>query len=338
MLVNPKKDWQKPIIILGALLVVGLIAAPGILPFVIPEKDIPIITGVDVTAYHDPGTPRFDNIVTVYANGRSVMAAFYDGDTSFIIAADSSASGLYFVDGVDCHFPMVDTGDGRNFVGNIPAYPVGTRISYCVSMTIDGFSDTSGTTTYTVSDYPEEPPDTPPEDPIPIQMQMPPESTSKVILDDGTEISWQMFLTSVVWGTVHFEVEFTKCGDRIYSISLEIDRIDPEEEGSGYWYFSLKEGGSYIWELDWDTTAMPDGEYIAVVNVRYWTGDTEPISGNDPDIEDVPWSVFTLGGTEHGWNVNAISKLIVVVGFFVIAVVGIVGMKEMGMLRRRRRR
>lgn len=336
-LVNLKKDRQRLIIVLGVLFIVGLVAAPNILPFAEHERELPVITGVDVTTYHDPGTPYFDNIVTVYASGRSVMASSYDDDISFIKAQSNSASGLYIIDQVDYHFTMVDTGDGRTFVGNIPVYPAGTRVSYRVSMTIDGFSDTSVTTTYTVSTYPEENGDGNGDgngEPILIQDQTPPEfDLPIVILDNGVEISWSMFLGTVVWGTVHFEVEFTKGGNKIWSIGLEVDDYNGTY---GKWYFSLKEGESYIWELDWDTTVMPDGEYVAEAVVSYWTGDTKPASGGDPDITPMPWAVFTLGGTEYGWNINYDAKLIVVVGTVIL--IGIAAVYAVFMSKRWRRR
>lgn len=335
---NLRKDRQRFIIILGIIFIVGLVLAPSVLPFIAPgEPRIPIEPTVDITIYHDPGTPYFDDVVTVFAYGRSVAASSYDSDTSFIITQSNSASGLYFVgdDRIEHRFAMVDTGDGLHFTGSIPAYPIGTQIAYSVSMTIDGLSATSGTVRYTVSAKPTENGDDNGEEegPIPIQDQTPPEFTKRVILDDGTEISWSAFLGYVIWGTVHFEIEFTKGGNKIWSIGLEVD----DGNGTyGKWYFSLKEGESYIYELDWDTTVIPDGEYVAEAVVIYWTGDTKPAGGHDDDIYVLPWATFALGGTSDGFNINYDAKLIVVVSLMAFAVVG-AGMYKILPKRRKRK-
>lgn len=330
-LVNLKKDRQGLIIVLGVVFIIGLVAAPNVLPFIAPDGDRGIpVERLEVRTSHDPGTPYSGDIVTVYAYGRSVIVS-HDDDISFIIAEDNSASGLYFVgdDQIERRFTLTDDGDGLHFTGQIPAYPVGTRIAYTVSMTVGTESGTSGVTRYTVSTEPEGNG----EEPAPIQDQTPPEFDPPiVILDNGVEISWSMFLGTVVWGTVHFEVEFTKGGNKIWSIGLEIEGANGTY---GKWYFSLKEGESYIWELDWDTTVMPDGEYVAEVAVSYWTGDTKPAGGHGK-IYVLPWASFTLGGTEHGWNVNYDAKLIVVVGTVIL--IGVAAVYAAFMSKRWKRR
>ncbi len=328
------KVRQRNAILVVVFIIVMALVGPSMIKQSSIDDDIGIPSQVEITTSHIPSIPHETDLVTVTGVVTSQISITSENvDDSFVISNEDGAVLFWGKNGEELERTVtMVTSDGRTYTGDLPAQPVGTSVTYYVMGTLDSITGSSGETTYTVSEvFAEGGGD---DGILDVQDRLPPIIyPPKVWLNNGTEVTWDQFSARTIWGTIYFEIEFGEGGNKIWSISLVADGTS-----YGSWWFGLKEGESYIWQLTWDTTNIPDGFYDIKLTINYWTSETRPESGGGGSSDIVIWefAAFTIEGSEGNWAVVETTNISIIIGLLAIAVVSIIYYKVIYKRKRRR--